>query len=247
MSQVELSPVKPKANYVDPKTYATEVAHYLQAYQGVRPSGPPPASGLGNPGPLGLGGFALTTFTLSIFNTGAFVDPRLEGVVLPLALFYGGLAQFIAGLFEYKIPNTFGATAFCSYGAFWMSCAGYGKIIVPDLPAEVAYQSTGLFLFVWMVFTLYMTFASFRVSRALFALFVNLSITFILLTGGALGQNTSATHAGGWFGLLTAIIAWYCSCAVTFNSTWGKEYIPLGVYQKKVIEKPAPLAGDALA
>ena len=113
----------------------------LQAYQGLRPSGPPPPSGtrkiypsrhyphynhllphssvfinaigLGNPGPLGLGAFALTTFVLSVFNTGVLIDPKLEGVVLPLALFYGGIAQFIAGVFEFNIANTFGATAFC--------------------------------------------------------------------------------------------------------------------------------------
>jgi len=200
-----------------------------QAYQGVVPFAPPPASGLGNPGPLGLAGFALTTFTLSVFNTGVLIDPRLEGVVLPLALFYGGIAQFIAGLYEFKIPNTFGATAFCSYGAIWASFAAYVQFVVPTLPADSAYEATGLFLLSWTIFTFYMTFAAFRVSIALFALFATLTVTFILLTAGALAQSAATTHAGGWFGIVTAFIAWYCSFAVVFNSTWGKQYIPIGV------------------
>jgi len=216
--------------------YATDLQCY-QAYQGVRPGPPPPPSGLGNPGPLGLAGFALTTFTLSVFNTGVIVDPLLEGVVLPLALFYGGITQFIAGLFEYKIPNTFGATAFCSYGAFWMSFAGYVYFFVPTLPAATVHEATGLFLFVWMIFTMYMTLAAYKVSVALFSLFVSLSITFLFLTIGALAQVTACTHAGGWLGLLTALIAWYCSFAVVFNSTWGKDYIPIGVCTKKIDEK----------
>jgi len=201
-----------------------------QMYMGVKPSGPPPASGLGNPGTLGLAGFAMTTMVLSVFNTGVLIDARLQGVVMPLAFFYGGVAQFIAGLFEYKVPNTFGATAFCSYGAFWISYAYFSTTIASTLPGETINHAVGLFLLMWTIFTLYMTPASYRVSRALFALFFFLSITFILLTAGAFSNNARATGAGGWFGLITAGIAWYCSFAVVFNSTWGKNYIPLGVY-----------------
>jgi len=210
----------------------------LQAYQGVRPSAPPPPSGLGNPGPLGLAGFAMTTFILSVFNTGQ-IAGGLEGVVLPLALFYGGIAQFIAGLFEYKIPNTFGATAFCSYGAFWCSFAGYVYFIVPGLPADIANQATGLYLLAWTIFTAYMTAAAFKVTRGLFALFVFLTITFILLTAGAFANHAATSHAGGWFGIITAFIAWYLSFGVTFNTTWGAAYIPLGILAK-------PVKNDAL-
>ena len=121
--------------------------------------------GVGNPGPLGLGGFALTTFVLSVFNTGVIIDRQFIGVVLPLALFYGGLAQFIGGLWEFKASNTFGATAFCrfllqtgdadfnSYGAFWMSFAAYAQFIAPGF-TDRGYQPEGLFLFVWLIFTL---------------------------------------------------------------------------------------------
>jgi len=197
----------------------------------LAPSAPP--SGLGNPGPLGLGGFALTTFTLSVFNTKAFVDASLEAEVLPLALFYGGLAQFIAGLFEYKAPNTFGATAFCSYGAFWMSFAAYVKFIAPGLTAAVAYQATGLFLFAWLIFTTYMFFASMRVSKVVNILFFFLTITFLLLTIGAWTGSANCSKAGGWFGILTAFIAWYGSAAVTINSTWGRTVLPVGVFLKE--------------
>jgi len=201
-----------------------------QMYMGVKPSGPPPASGLGNPGPLGLAGFAMTTMVLSVFNTGCLIDARLEGVVMPLAFFYGGIAQFIAGLFEFLVPNTFGATAFCSYGAFWVSFGYFSTNIASTLPGETVNHAVGLFLLMWTIFTLYMTPASFRVSRGLFALFVFLSITFIFLTAGAFSNNTRVTAVGGWFGLITAGIAWYCSFAVVFNNTWGKAYIPIGVY-----------------
>jgi len=210
-----------------------EYAQLVQAMNGQVPRGPPPPSGLGNPGPLGLGGFALTTFILSCFNAGVLIDEKLEGVVLPLALFYGGLAQFVAGLFEFKIPNTFGATAFCSYGAFWMSFAGYVHFIVPTLPADSAHNATGLFLLCWTIFTLYMTVASFRVSWAVFAVFLPLEITFILLTAGAFANYPHATWAGGWFGILTAFCAWYASAAVSINSTWGRTLLPIGVYKKE--------------
>jgi succinate-acetate transporter protein len=220
---------------VEMQKYGNQV-HTLQeimrAYNGLKPSGPPPASGLGNPGPLGLAGFAMTTFILSVFNTGVLIDPRLEGVVLPLALFYGGIAQFIAGLFEYKINNTFGATAFCSYGAFWCSFAGYVYLIAPGLPESTGSHATGLFLLAWTIFTAYMTAAAFKVTRGLFALFVALTITFILLTAGTFAGSAGASHAGGWFGILTAFIAWYLSFAVTFNTTWGKAYIPIGILPK---------------
>jgi len=176
----------------------------------------------GNPGALGLAGFALTTFTLSCFNAGVIIDAGLLAVVLPLALFYGGMAQFIAGLFEFKLGNTFGATAFCSYGSFWMSFAAYIWFVVPLLNAGDASEATGLFLFVWTIFTLYMTVGSWRTSVAVMAVFFTLSITLILLTIGTLAKSASTTEAGGWFGLLCACCAWYASAAFVINSTWKR-------------------------
>eukprot|EP00026_Physarum_polycephalum_P013740 Phypoly_transcript_14174.p1 GENE.Phypoly_transcript_14174~~Phypoly_transcript_14174.p1 ORF type:complete len:263 (+),score=34.63 Phypoly_transcript_14174:27-791(+) len=218
-----------------------EYTQMLQSIHGQQPRGIPPLSGLGNPGPLGLGGFAMTTFILSVFNTGVLLDASLEPVVLPLALFYGGIAQFVAGLYEYRIPNTFGATAFCSYGAFWASFATYVKFVVPTLPADQVHNSTGIFLFAWTIFTLYMLAASIRVSWALFSVFLPLELTFIFLTGGNFAQNNTVIHIGGWLGIITSAAAWYTSCAVVVNSTWGREICPVGVYKKKEAQKPLAL------
>jgi succinate-acetate transporter protein len=198
---------------------------------------PAPPTALGNPGPLGLGAFALTTFMLSVFNANSnLIDSRVEAVVLPVALFYGGIAQFAAGMWEYRINNTFGATAFTSYGCFWMSFAAYVYYIVPTLTSNgaKAYQATGLFLLSWLIFTFYMCIAAFRVSRVLFLLFVVLCITFILLIVGALVQKPVVTNVGGWFGIVTAFIAWYGSAGVMINTTWGRSMCPLGLHKVKV-------------
>jgi len=191
-----------------------------------------PPSGLGNPGALGLSGFALTTFTLSIFNAGCFINPTLQGVVLPLALFYGGIAQIIAGLFEFRAPNTFGATAFISYGCFWLSFAAYVQYVAPGLDATIANEATGLFLFVWLIFTFFMFFASMKVSKVITLVFFFLTITFFLLTVGTFHGVASVARAGGWFGIITALVAWYGSAAIVINSTWGRTVLPVGVYLK---------------
>ncbi|MFF0746294.1 acetate uptake transporter [Streptomyces sp. NPDC004111] len=181
-----------------------------------------------NPGPLGLAAFALTTFVLSMFNSGLVANAALSAVVLPLALFYGGLAQFAAGLFEFRRGNTFGATAFVSYGAFWMAFAGYVKFVVPGLPAEDAHLATGLFLIAWFVFTLYMTVAALKLDVAHRLIFVTLTLTFLFLALGDLAQNTALGHVGGFLGLLCAGCAWYTSFATVTNETWGRKVLPLG-------------------
>jgi succinate-acetate transporter protein len=132
--------------------------------QGPVAEGPGP--GIADPGPLGLAAFALTTFVLSLFN--AKIAPEaLEPVVLPLSLFYGGIAQFLAGMWEFRKGNTFGATAFGSYGAFWLAFSAYVQFVEPKLTASGASASdvklaTGLFLVGWALFTLYMLLASLR-------------------------------------------------------------------------------------
>mgnify|MGYP002385271712 CR=1 FL=1 len=190
---------------------------------------PVPVS-LGNPGALGLAGFALTTFMLSVFNAGSnLIDASLEGVVIPVALFYGGLAQFAAGMWEFQINNTFGATAFTSYEAFWMSFAGYVYFIVPTIKSRAKY-ATGLFLLSWFIFTLYMNVAAYRMSRLLFILFTVLNLTFLFLIIGNLTDTSVVINVGGWFGIVTAIVAWYGSAATVINITWKKTILPLGVY-----------------
>jgi succinate-acetate transporter protein len=189
-------------------------------------SAPAPAPSIADPGPLGLAGFAATTFVLSSFNA-HLIDASLEAVVLPLALFYGGLVQLLAGMWEFRKGNTFGATAFCSYGAFWLSYAGYAKFVAGGLPADTAHQATGLFLLIWTVFTVYMTVAALRTNGALLAVFVALSATFVVLTVAEFAESTGATKVGGWLGLITAVAAWYASFAVVTNSTWKRGVLPL--------------------
>ncbi|CAF3183648.1 unnamed protein product [Rotaria socialis] len=187
-------------------------------------------SGIANPGALGLGGFALTTFILSVFNAGSYlINIKLEPVVLPVALFYGGLAQFLAGMWEFKVNNTFGATAFTSYGSFWMSFAGYVHFIVPQIKqAGNVKKATGLFLLAWFIFTLIMNVAAAKTSKFLFILFTVLNITFLLLIIGNLGGLPLIVNIGGWFGILTAFVAWYGCAAIVINSTFKKSLLPLG-------------------
>ncbi|CAF3042981.1 unnamed protein product [Rotaria sp. Silwood2] len=189
-------------------------------------------SGIANPGALGLAAFALTTFILSVFNAGSYlINVKLEPVVLPVALFYGGLAQFLAGMWEFKLNNVFGATAFTSYGGFWMSFAGYVHLILPKIKqVGNAKKATGLFLLAWFIFTLIMNVAALRTSKFLFILFTILNITFLFLIIGNLADLTLFVNIGGWFGIITAFIAWYGSAAILINSTFKKSLLPLGVF-----------------
>jgi len=214
----------PQPYEVISKPYATPLTPAVTTIKTV--------SEIGNPGALGLAGFAMTTFVLSLFNTGVFIDPSLVGVVLPLALFYGGIAQVIAGLFEYKFPNTFGATAFISYGSFWLSFAAYLKYIVPGLEATKEHEATGLFLFVWLIFTMYMFVGSLRVSKIVALVFFFLVWTFFFLMVGTFAGVAGLGKAGGWLGLLTALLAWYGSAAIVINSAHGRTVLPVGEINK---------------
>ena len=155
----------------------------------------------------------LTTFVLSVFNAKLVGNAKLDAVVLPIALFYGGIAQLLAGMWEFRKNNTFGALAFTSYGAFWMSLAAYVKFVVPGLPAADAHTATGIFLGAWTIFTLYMWVASLRTNAAVAAVFTVLLVTFTLLTFGEFNPDTSLTEWGGYFGIVTAVLAWYASFA----------------------------------
>jgi succinate-acetate transporter protein len=179
------------------------------------------APGLADPGPLGLAGFAMTTMVLSTFN--ANLIHTGSGVVLGLALFYGGIAQLAAGMWEFVKGNTFGAVAFSSYGAFWLSfwalVAFYAKDATP--------QAIGVYLLGWAVFTAYMAVAALRTSAAVLVVFVLLALTFLLLALGDLLGSTTTGHAGGWFGLVTALAAWYASSAAVVNETFKRTVLPV--------------------
>ena len=179
-----------------------------------------------DPGPLGLAGFALTTFILSMFNAGL-VDKAAEPVVLGLALAYGGIAQLVAGIWEFRTGNTFGAVAFCSYGAFWISFWAFVTFFAADVPPEHVGAAVGLFDISWGIFTAYMFIASLRTTAAVSLVFFLLTITFFLLGIGESGGHKGMVEVGGWAGLLTAAAAWYASFAAVVNSTFGRVVMPV--------------------
>lgn len=192
---------------------------------GSEPQAAAPAAAIADPGPLGLAAFALTTFLLSCFNAGL-VAKGLEAVVLPVALFYGGIVQVLAGMWEFRKANTFGAVAFSSYGAFWLSLAAYIKFIAPGLPADSAASATGLFLLSWTIFTAYMTVVALRINRVLAAVFIALLATFVFLTVGALAGSAMIGLLGGYLGILTAVLAWYASFVGLAKATPRKPVLP---------------------
>jgi hypothetical protein len=179
-----------------------------------------------NPAPLGLAGFAMTTFVLSMTNAN-WVSPTDLPVVLGLALAYGGIAQLLAGMWEFRAGNTFGAVAFSSFGAFWISYWLLVTFNVGSLSAANVGHALGLYLWAWAIFTAYMTVAALRVSGAVLLVFVLLTITFVLLAIGNDGGHASVVHWGGYVGVATAIAAWYASFAAVINSTFGKTVAPL--------------------
>ena len=186
----------------------------------------PPAPAIADPAPLGLAAFALTTFVLSFFNAGL-VSSTGEPVVLGLALAYGGLAQLLAGMWEFRNNNTFGATAFTSFGAFWLSFWALNQFFASKIPGSEVGDAVGLYLIAWGIFTAYMWIASFRTTAAVNLVFFLLTITFIVLGIGQAGGTENVIKAGGWIGIATAIAAWYASFAGVTNSTFGRTVLPV--------------------
>jgi succinate-acetate transporter protein len=181
---------------------------------------------IADPAPLGLAAFALTTFVLSFFNAGI-VSSTGEPVVLGLALAYGGFAQLLAGMWEFRNNNTFGATAFTSYGAFWLSFWAFDQFFADKVPAAELGNAVGLYLIAWGIFTTYMFIASLRTTMAVSAVFALLAITYIVLGIGQSAGTDSIVKAGGWIGIATAIAAWYASFAGVTNSTFGRTVLPV--------------------
>jgi uncharacterized protein len=163
-----------------------------------------------DPAPLGLAGFALTTFILSAANAGL-IPKGGDAVVLGCALAYGGIAQLCAGMWEFRRNNTFGATAFSSYGAFWIAFYVLITFDVVKIPPGAVPAAVGTFLLAWGIFTAYMTWSATKVSTPVLVVFVLLTITYFLLAFGYYWGLTTLIQAGGWFGILTAIAAWYAS------------------------------------
>lgn len=187
---------------------------FMAAFGGTLNAGlsAPPSRKFANPSPLGLCGFALTTFVLSLVNINARGVTAATGVI-GLAYFYGGLVQLLAGMWEIVVENTFGATALCSYAGFWLSWAvletnAFGVAEAYTNPDDFR-NVIGFFLLGWFFFTFIMVMCTLKSTVALFALFFFLDITYLFLTIQQLGNSPVCGKIGGYFGLITAIIAWY--------------------------------------
>jgi uncharacterized protein len=178
-----------------------------------------------DPAPLGLAAFAMTTFVLSMFNSNL-VNSKGVPVVLGLALAYGGIVQLLAGMWEFRNGNTFGAVAFSSFGAFWISFWALEALYAKQIGGDPGH-AVGVYLWAWAIFTAYMTVAALRVSAAVLLVFVLLTATFVLLAIGASGTHETVTHWGGYVGLATAAAAWYASFAAVVNSTFARTVMPV--------------------
>src|SRR5919204_1440478 len=148
-----------------------------------------------DPGPLGLAAFALTTFVLSMINADL-ISSKSEPIVFALAFTYGGIAQVLAGMWEFRTGNTFGATAFTSYGAFWLSFWAFEQFFAKDVPKAHLGATVGLYLIAWGGFTAYMWVASLRTTAAISLVFILLTATFILLGIGQTNANTNLIKIG---------------------------------------------------
>lgn len=178
---------------------------------------------LANPAPLGLCGFALTTWMLSMVNAGWFGGSAVP-MVLASAFAFGGTAQFFAGLMEMPRGNTFGFVAFCAYGAFWWTFALFVEFFAHDVPGQVV----GWWLLCWGMFTLMMFIGTLALNRTLQLIFGVLLITFFLLAGADLFGMPGLKTLGGYGGLVTALLAFYLAAAEIINETHGREVLPIG-------------------
>ena len=187
-----------------------------------------------DPAPLGLAAFALTTFMLSGHNA-TFIP---DGIWVGLAIFYGGLIQLLAGMWEFRNRNVFGSTAFSTYGGFWLSLGIFLVLLKTSTGFASLFQGADVdnalawFLLAFAIFNTYMLLWASRVNLATFAVFLTLEITEILLVIGffcvAHGQGDTWLHVGGWSGIVTAFVAWYASAAGVVNGMSPKPVVPVG-------------------
>jgi uncharacterized protein len=194
---------------------------------------PPAAAAVADPAPLGLAAFALTTFLLSAKNAG-WTDGT--DAWLGYAFAYGGLVQLLAGMWEFRNRNVFGATAFSTYGGFWIGLFLYVQLAAPTAakaaaggnPEDLIQNDLGWILLAFAIFNTYMLLWSTQVSFAVFAVFLTLEVTEIVLFIGNFSHSTGTVKLGGWIGVLTALTAWYASSAGVVNGMGGRLRLPTG-------------------
>ena len=178
-----------------------------------------------NPAPLGLMGFGMTTVLLNIHNAGFY---PISSMILAMGLFYGGIAQIIAGILEFRKGNTFGMTAFVSYGAFWITLVG---LIVGPRTGWVDRTPEGFmgcFLMMWGIFTLFMFFGTLRSNRALQFVFLSLTVLFFLLAIRDFAESPIVGTIAGWEGILCGASAIYLAMAEVLNEQLGRDVLPIG-------------------
>lgn len=184
-----------------------------------------------NPAPLGLAGFGVTTFVLSMVNSNL-VGAQATTAVLGLALAFGGIAQLLAGMWEFRAGNAFGALVHSSFGAFWIS---YYILVQQSLPGLTkvggAASGIGLYLWAWAIFTVLLTLCSFNLPRIIPAILAALVVTFVFLAIGASGTDSSMTHIGGYAGIVTAALALYAAAGLLMKETYGRWVLPIGALE----------------
>ncbi|RBQ35686.1 hypothetical protein C2125_03095 [Rahnella aquatilis] len=194
---------------------------------------------LANPGPLGLMGFGMTTILLNLHNAGFF---PLTAVIVSMGIFYGGLIQILAGMMEFKKGNTFGTTAFTSYGAFWLSLVGILMLPRMGLADASSESFLGAYLGVWGIFTLFMFFGTLKGNRGIQVVFGSLTILFALLCYGNMTGNTAVLHFAGFEGIFCGASAIYLAMAEVLNEQYGRTVLPVGEPKKQVAHVDAVVA-----
>jgi succinate-acetate transporter protein len=185
----------------------------------------PIKDGIANPAPLGLCAFGMTTVLLNIHNAGFY---EMNSMILAMGIFYGGLAQVVAGIIEAKKDNTFGLTAFTSYGFFWLSLVGLLLLPKFGIATATSKDSMAAYLLVWGLFTFLLFFGTLRLNRALQFVFASLTILFVLLAVGDITGNANITHIAGYEGIVCGGAAIYTGIANLMNEMYGRIVMPIG-------------------
>jgi uncharacterized protein len=191
-----------------------------------------PAGAWGNSAPLGLAAFAVTTFMLSMINA-KLMPAAITPVVFGVALMYGGIAQLIAGVIQFRTGNTFTGVLFSTFGAFWLSLFAIVQFFLKDIPAANAGHALGLFLYAFGIFTVWIWLASFRTNVVVVVALAGLAATLFVLGAGNYYGSGLTVETGGYLGLAVAALAAYLSCAELCEASYKRSVLPLWPLAKR--------------